>query len=133
MTSITTTAAQALITAGKAAVEGELSRIEADLTAAKNAAIVDASTLANELAAYLAKHAAEVTTANTLIARANATAQPAAAVAGSPVPAAPAATLNTSLWTKVKTWFKAQGWKGYALVALSLAVIHYMYTHHIII
>lgn len=134
MTTITSQVADVLIANGKAAVEAELSRIEADLTTAKNKAVNEAATLATQLANYLNAHATEVTSAQALITRANAT------TAGSvpPVSTVPAITLSKprtvgNFIAGVKSYLATHGWKGYALLGIGVLVLHYMWTHKIII
>lgn len=134
MSTTTSTVAQALIAQGKAAVEAELSRIEGDLTIAKNKAITEAASLATELATYMNAHAAEVTNASALIARANTTTGGATV----PVSTVPAITLTKARTVgntiaAVKAWVIANGWKGYATLGLGVLGLHYMWTHHIII
>lgn len=137
ITSITSAAAKVLIASGKAAVEQALSNIEADLETAKTKAVNEASTLATELAAYLQAHATEVSTAQSLIAR---TLNTTAAASPSSVlpPGAPAITLSKprtigNFIAGLKAWLTKNGWKGYVLLGLGVLVLHYMWTHKIII
>lgn len=135
-TSITSAAAQALVAAGKAAVEQALTDVEAKLAAAKAEAVQDAATLATQLATYLNAHAAEVSTAQTLITRANSTVTSTGTTA--PVSAVPAITLNKPFTVgntiaAVKAWVSANGWKGYVVLGLGLLALRYMYMHNIII
>jgi hypothetical protein len=133
MSTTPSTVAQALISQGKAAVEAELSRIEGDLTIAKNKAITEAASLATELATYMNAHAAEVNNASALIARANVT------TSGSTVPVStvPAITLTKPVTVgntiaAIKTWLSANGWKGYLVLGIGVLVLRYIWVHKII-
>lgn len=115
-----------LITKGKSAVEAELARIEGDLAAAKMSAMAQSTTLAAELKKYLATHAAEVATAESLIARAGLSAG--GVVASTVLNTVPAATLTevSSIATRVKKFFTPFTWKHGMLVGMALLVAHYL-------
>lgn len=115
-----------LITQGKSAVEAELARIEGDLSKAKNLAVADSAALAAGLQAYLDSHAAEVATAQALIAKATAIVTP--AVESIVTNTVPAKTLNKASTeaSKIKTWFTSLTWKQGAALGAVLVIAHYM-------
>lgn len=115
-----------LITAGKAAVEAELARIESDLESAKTLALAKSSAIAAGLQAHLDTHTAEVTNATALLARASSIVVPVVeAVLGNSIPAA-TLTLAGGKLAKISAWLNKQGWKGGALVGVLLVVGHYL-------
>ena len=123
-----TTTAATLITQGKAAVEAELTRIESDLATAKAKAEADAGNLVTALGAKISAHAAEVSTAQALANRAATvigTVQPVAAASTTP-----ALTLTSqSVVSQIKSFFVGIGWKGPALTAGGLTLVHYVIHH----
>lgn len=122
--SITSQVATALIAQGKAAVEAELARIETDIANAVTRGKTEAATLAASLAVHLDSHAAEVSTANALLART-------AAITGAAQPASgiPAKSLTAS---RVKAFLATHGWRGYVLLGAGVLVLHYLWTHKIL-
>lgn len=109
-----------LISQGKAAVEAELSRIEKDLSEAKLLALQKSAAIAGDLQKYLETHAAEVATAQALIAKATGTVQ-----AASPV-GPPVAHLASVPWyKKALTWIKTGGWKLGMIAGAGLVIVHY--------
>jgi len=119
-----TTIAETLISQGKEAVEAELARIEAELAAAKSKAETDAANLATALAAKISAHASEVAAAQALVSRA-------AVITGSPAkPVAPAITLTAvKPSNSVKNFLVSLGWKGPAVTAVALVLVHYVIRH----
>jgi hypothetical protein len=121
------TAAQ-LIASGKAAVEAELSVIENDFESAKEAMLTKKAAIAQELQTYMQTHAAEVSTAQSLISRATADV---AAVTGTVKALVPAATLAAktpgSVWAKIKTFAGAIGYRGLVTIGLGVTLVHYLH------
>jgi len=122
-----TTTAATLITQGKAAVEAELTRIESDLATAKAKAEADAGNLVTALGAKISAHAAEVSTAQAL---ANRAATVIGTTPATPAVSTPALTLTSqSVVSQIKSFFVGIGWKGPALTAGGLTLVHYVIHH----
>lgn len=131
---ITSQVASALIASGKAAVSAELSRIEADIVTAINKSKAEASTIATELAVHLDSHAAEVATAQALLAHANLIQRIVPDSAATAAPAQPAKSLTTStnIFAEGLAWIKSNGWKGWTVLVIGLLVVRYLFVSKII-
>jgi hypothetical protein len=121
--------AVALVAKGKAAVESELTNIEAALAAAKAVAEQKGAALLSALNSHVQTHVAEVTAAQNLSARAAALvpSAPSAVTVGS---SAPATTLTTSSALsnaegKLTTALKAIGWKVPVVSVSGLSALWY--------
>jgi hypothetical protein len=122
---MSTISASAIVAAGKAAVEAELTSIESDLSAAKTVAETKGAALLAALNSHVQAHVAEVSAAQALQTRAAALVPSAttnASVVGS---SAPAATLTAPAQPgKVLAFIKAVGWKPPLLTAIGLYLMH---------